>query len=66
MTKDTNRITTAQTQSSALTVEARLALFDASTRRQAERQLGRSSNRIADRGSSRWKREDLYTRGRTR
>ena len=58
------RITSAHAKQSALTLESRLALFDAATRRQETRQRGRTM-RIAD-SSSKWKREDLYTRGRTR
>ena len=37
----------------------RLRLFDASTQRQQERQMGRQPEHAADRG---WRREDLYER----
>ena len=42
---------------------ARLKVFDAATRRQAERQTSRSYDRPLDRG---WTREDLYSRARPR
>lgn len=46
------------------TVAVRLALFDAATRRQREREQARASGDRAqqDRG---WTRDELYTRGRT-
>lgn len=47
----------------ALTIEERLASFDAATRRQAARGKGKRSARPVSRG---WKREDLYDRGRAR
>jgi len=43
--------------------ERRLALFDRATERQRLRQCGKSPSGDADRG---WRRDDLYTRGRTR
>ena len=45
-----------------LTAEQRLALFDASTRRQTSRNRGRRSA-SPNRG---WSREDVYDRGRAR
>lgn len=47
-----------------LSVEDRLEMFDAATRRQAARDKGRRvTGRVGGRG---WKREDLHERGRTR
>lgn len=46
-----------------LTVEQRLALFDAASQRQAARNKGRQAASGHGRG---WSREDLYDRGRTR
>ncbi|HUR83330.1 MAG TPA: AbrB/MazE/SpoVT family DNA-binding domain-containing protein [Thermoanaerobaculia bacterium] len=45
------------------TVEQRLALFDAATRRQATRNRAGRESSSRDRG---WTREELYERGRTR
>ena len=51
-------------RSSALSVDARLKLYDAATARQRHRQKGQVKlRRGADRG---WRREDLYARGRAR
>jgi bifunctional DNA-binding transcriptional regulator/antitoxin component of YhaV-PrlF toxin-antitoxin module len=51
-------------QAPALSVDARLKLYDAATVRQRRRQAGRPKPRPAtDRG---WRREDLYARGRAR
>jgi bifunctional DNA-binding transcriptional regulator/antitoxin component of YhaV-PrlF toxin-antitoxin module len=50
-------------QSPALSLEARLKLFDAATSRQTLRQRRRKRWRAADRG---WRREDVYARGRAR
>lgn len=51
-------------QTPALSLDARLKLFDAATVRQRRRQAGRPKPRPAtDRG---WRREDLYARGRAR
>ena len=46
-----------------VTVERRLAPFDAATRRQADRDKARRLSSSRDRG---WSRENLYDRGRTR
>jgi AbrB family looped-hinge helix DNA binding protein len=43
--------------------ERRLDLFDRATERQRLRQRGKSPGAEVDRG---WRRDDLYTRGRTR
>ena len=49
-------------QTSVLSLDARLKLYDAATMRQRHRQQGRAKlRRGGDRG---WRREDLYTRGR--
>jgi AbrB family looped-hinge helix DNA binding protein len=50
--------------SGALTLEERLALFDAATARQSKRQSAprKRSSSPANRG---WTREELYSRGRT-
>ena len=48
-------------RSPALSVDARLKLYDAATARQRQRQKGRKQTGIrAGRG---WRREDLYARG---
>jgi len=48
----------------ALSLDARLKLYDAATVRQRHRQEGRSKpRRHTDRG---WRRDDLYARGRAR
>lgn len=41
----------------------RLLLFDAATKRQAQRQEGKPASKGTDRG---WTREELYSRGRAR
>jgi AbrB family looped-hinge helix DNA binding protein len=64
-TADGLRIRAAHGRSSSISISERLALFDASTRRQEKRQSGRTL-RIADKSDRGWKREDLYTRGGTR
>jgi hypothetical protein len=46
-----------------LTVEERLRLFDAATKRQLARNKRHADNETTSRG---WTREDLYDRGRTR
>jgi hypothetical protein len=53
------------TRAEPLTVEGRLAMFDAATRRQAARDKRQRAQlkKPADRG---WTREDLYDRGRAR
>jgi AbrB family looped-hinge helix DNA binding protein len=57
------RVSPVVTRARAISRDERLDLFDAATRRQMKRQRGRKVSR----GTSReWKREDLYTRGRTR
>ena len=43
--------------------ESRLRLFDQATERLRRRPEGRQNKRYRDRG---WRREDLYTRGRSR
>ena len=51
-------------QAPALSLDARLKLYDAATARQRHRQAGRPKLRPGtDRG---WRREDLYVRGRAR
>ena len=50
-------------QAAALSLEARLKLYDAATVRQRQRQAAPPKRRPADRG---WRREDLYVRGRAR
>jgi AbrB family looped-hinge helix DNA binding protein len=51
-------------QALALSLNARLKLYDAATARQRHRQAGRAKlRRGTDRG---WLREDLYARGRAR
>ena len=51
-------------QTSVLSLDAKLKLYDAATLRQRRRQQGRAKlRRGTDRG---WRREDLYTRGRAR
>lgn len=58
------QIVPAGKQAPALSLDARLKLFDAATVRQRRRQAGRPKPRPAtDRG---WRREDLYARGRAR
>jgi AbrB family looped-hinge helix DNA binding protein len=57
------RITPAAAPAAAISVETRLELFDAATKRQSSRQRGRRAKSPASRG---WKRSDLYDRGRTR
>ena len=57
------RITPVVTRARAISRDERLDLFDSATRRQMKRQRGRKVSRRTGRG---WKREDLYTRGRTR
>ncbi|HUO85003.1 MAG TPA: AbrB/MazE/SpoVT family DNA-binding domain-containing protein [Thermoanaerobaculia bacterium] len=47
----------------SLSVEERLRIFDASTRRQQNRQRSVKADPGGERG---WRREDLYDRGRTR
>ena len=52
------------TQPMALSLDARLKLYDAATARQRQRQADRPKRRSGtDRG---WRREDLYVRGRAR
>ena len=58
------RLTSTRMQRTTLTIEERLALFDASTLRRQKPQSVEPM-RIADRRDGRgWTRQDLYTRGR--
>jgi bifunctional DNA-binding transcriptional regulator/antitoxin component of YhaV-PrlF toxin-antitoxin module len=60
---DVIRVIPPNKQPEADTPEARLRLFDQATERQRKRSSARGSQSPSDRG---WKREDLYTRGRSR
>ena len=58
------RIVPPGNQAAALSLDARLKLYDAATLRQRQRQAARPTRRPgADRG---WRREGLYVRGRAR
>jgi bifunctional DNA-binding transcriptional regulator/antitoxin component of YhaV-PrlF toxin-antitoxin module len=60
---DSVRIVPAKTVKVSKSIEARLALFDASIARQRERERGASRTPSRERG---WTREELYDRGRSR
>jgi AbrB family looped-hinge helix DNA binding protein len=55
------RILTAPERAEPLSVERRLAMFDAATRRQRAREAPTKRSTSKSRG---WTREELYTRGR--
>lgn len=54
---------TSNARQEPLSVEARLAMFDAATARQRARDKGRHT-KVKTPASRGWKREDLYERGR--
>ncbi len=61
---DVIRVVPPRRKAPTLDLEARLRLFDGATERQKRRQAGAHLRRAArDRG---WRREDLYSRGRSR
>jgi len=49
-------------QATSLDIETKLRVFDQATERQRKRDMARKPKPARDRG---WKREDLYTRGRS-
>lgn len=58
------RVVPARAEAEDLTIERRLELFDAATKRQRERQRGKPAEASSEgRG---WTRDDLYERGRAR
>jgi AbrB family looped-hinge helix DNA binding protein len=60
---DVIRVIPAGTKAVPEDQDAKLRLFDEATKRHRKRPSGSHAKRVNDRG---WKREDLYSRGRTR